>query len=76
ASSDTIVKKENTFYRKQNFNKDSLLLVELLALKGLGHYLSVDPGNGVEQGGKMGLFAKDKNWFSTLYVVKFFGLLH
>lgn len=74
--SDTIVKKENTFYRRQNFSKDSLLLVELLALKGLGHYLPVDPGNGVEQGGKKGLFAKDKNWFSTLYVAKFFGLLH
>ncbi|MFN3341230.1 MAG: alpha/beta hydrolase family esterase [Flavobacteriales bacterium] len=74
--SDTIVERDNTFYRKQNFNKDSLLLVELLALNGLGHYLPVDPGNGVEQGGKKGLFAKDKNWFSTLYVVRFFGLLH
>jgi poly(hydroxyalkanoate) depolymerase family esterase len=52
---------------------DAECRAEYLQVKDLGHYLVVDPGNGIEQGGKKGLFTLDRDWFSTLYVVKFFG---
>lgn len=43
--------------------------------KDLGHALPVDPGTGNEQGGKEGMFAVDKNFFSTYYIAKDFGLI-
>lgn len=40
-----------------------------------GHTLPIDPGDGEKQGGKKGMFATDKDFFSTYYVAKDFGLL-
>ncbi len=40
-----------------------------------GHALPVDPGEGKEQGGKTGMFAVDRDFFSTYYIAKDFGLI-
>lgn len=40
-----------------------------------GHVLPINPGNAYNEGGKTGLFAKDKDFFSTYYVAKDFGLI-
>jgi len=44
-------------------------------VKNLGHALMVDPGEPITQGGKTGLFAVDKNFFSTYWIAKDFGLI-
>jgi poly(hydroxyalkanoate) depolymerase family esterase len=41
----------------------------------MGHQLSVDPGQGETQGGGKGVFANDKDFFSTYWTAKFFGLI-
>lgn len=41
----------------------------------LGHALSVDPGEGEMQGGETGLFSMDKNFFSTYWIARDFGLI-
>ncbi len=41
----------------------------------MGHSIPVDPGNEKNQGGETGLFAVDKNFFSTYYIAKDFGLI-
>lgn len=42
---------------------------------GVGHVLLIEPGEEDNQGGKTGIFAKDKGFHSTYYVAKDFGLL-
>ena len=41
----------------------------------MGHALLVDPGKCPTQGGRRGLFSKDKNYFSTLFTAYDFGLI-
>ncbi len=43
-------------------------------IQGLGHALAVDPGNGEQQGGATGRFAKDVDFFSSYWTAAFFGL--
>jgi hypothetical protein len=43
-------------------------------IKHLGHKLMVDPGEGETQGGQTGLFAVDKDFFSTYWIMLDFGL--
>lgn len=45
------------------------------SLSNIGHAVPVDPGNEKNQGGETGLFATDKNFFSTYYIAKDFGLI-
>ncbi len=45
-------------------------------INNLGHALPVDPGVGIDKGGKTGLFAVDKDFFSTYWIAKDFGLIH
>jgi feruloyl esterase len=40
-----------------------------------GHTLAVDPGTGPTQGGHTGIFAVDKDFFSTYWIAKDFGLV-
>lgn len=40
-----------------------------------GHALPIDPGDEKNQGGKTGLFALDRDFFSTYYIAKDFGLI-
>ncbi len=44
-------------------------------IENLGHVLIVDPGDGPLQGGQTGLFSKDKDFFSTYWIAKDFGLI-
>lgn len=44
-------------------------------VEGLSHALLVDPGSCAEQGGRKGVFAKDKNFNSTLWAAYDMGLL-
>lgn len=57
--------------------KDSIgnELISFLEVRYLGHELMVDPGEGEKQGGKTGLFSKDKDFFSTYWIAAKFGLI-
>jgi hypothetical protein len=50
-------------------------LISFLEVRYLGHELMVDPGEGEGQGGKTGLFSKDKDFFSTYWIASKFGLI-
>lgn len=41
----------------------------------MGHALLVDPGGDIDQGGGKGVFAEDKNYFSSYWIGKQFGLI-
>lgn len=44
-------------------------------ISGMGHAISIDPGSGNMQGGTLGTYAVDKNFFSTYWAADFFGLI-
>ncbi len=50
--------------------------VKKYEIANMGHQLSIDPGESEEQGGGNGVFAKDKNFFSTFWTAKYFGLIN
>ena len=62
---------EKRIYR----DNDSNAVVIYYKVKRLGHALLVDPGNGEKQGGRLGLFSADKNYFSTYWTAIDFGLI-
>jgi feruloyl esterase len=41
----------------------------------LGHALIIDPGDDIMHGGETGLFSVDKDFFSTYWIAKDFGLI-
>lgn len=43
-------------------------------VQSLGHRLLVDPGQGIDQGGKTGVFGKDIDFHSTYWIAKDLGL--
>jgi poly(3-hydroxybutyrate) depolymerase len=49
-------------------------IVETYLLQGMGHAISVDPGNREDQGGTVGRFAEDEDVYSSYYAAKFWGL--
>lgn len=44
-------------------------------IKNLGHLLPVNPGDKISEGGEIGQFSVDIDFFSTYYIAKDFGLL-
>jgi len=50
-------------------------VIKWYILEGKGHYLLVNPGDKEKEGGKIGLFAKDFDFFSTWYIAQDFGLI-
>ncbi len=62
---------------ERNVYRDSLQHEAVIFYKvnALSHALLVDPGPCKYQGGKTGIFSKDKNYFSTLYTAYDFGLI-
>lgn len=58
-------------YRNSN-NEDKIVFY---LMDKTGHTLPIDPGEGEKKGGKKGMFATDKDFFSTYYVAKDFGLI-
>lgn len=61
--------------RKIYLNKQQQEEIIFYEITGLGHALAVDPGNAFDQGGETGLFAVDKDFFSTYWIAKDFGLI-
>ena len=62
---------ERNVYRDAN-NTDAVILYKV---NKLGHELLIDPGKCPLQGGRKGLFSKDKNYNSTLWTAYDFGLI-
>ena len=50
-------------------------VVEAYILKGMGHGISVDPGNGEDEGGQEGKYAFNTGIWSSYYAAKFWGLI-
>ena len=61
--------------RKSFSNKQQEEKIVFYEINKLGHSLAVDPGEGALQGGKTGMFSVDKDFFSTYWIAKDFGLL-
>ncbi|MGZ3866586.1 MAG: extracellular catalytic domain type 1 short-chain-length polyhydroxyalkanoate depolymerase [Bacteroidia bacterium] len=61
--------------RESYLNKQQEEKMVFYSMEGLGHALPVDPGTGATQGGATGLFAVDKDFFSTYWIAKDFGLV-
>lgn len=61
----------NFIYKDSSGNE----LISFLEVRFLGHELMVDPGEAEKQGGKTGLFSKDKDFFSTYWIASKFGLI-
>lgn len=61
--------------RESYQNKQQEEKIIFYSMKGVGHALPVDPGTGPTKGGATGLFAVDKDFFSTYWIAKDFGLV-
>lgn len=63
--------------RIEYFDSEGRTLVIFYKVMKLGHEIMVDPGPEPHQGGQLGgLLAKDKNFFSTYYIFKDWGIIH
>jgi len=60
-----------TFYK----DADGDVVVIFYEVANLGHALMVNPGEGLSKGGETGLFAVDKDFFSTLWIAIDFGII-
>jgi poly(hydroxyalkanoate) depolymerase family esterase len=56
-------------------NKKNEIFLVYIEAEGLNHALLVDPGEDKNHGGKIGLFGVDRDWHSTVYLAKEFGLM-
>ncbi len=57
-------------------DKEGNPLIIFYKVMKLGHEIMVDPGTEPHQGGQLGgLFAKDKNFYSTYYIFKDWGII-
>ena len=78
---DTVPDEVDFSYRSNEVNKmvyeDSKGEEKVVFYKFLnvGHTIPIDPGEGKEQGGKLGMFSKDTDYFSTFFVAQEFGLV-
>lgn len=63
---------EKNIYR-DTANREAVIYYRI---KRLGHALLVDPGKCFNQGGRLGLFSTDKNYFSSYWTLVDFGLIH
>jgi poly(hydroxyalkanoate) depolymerase family esterase len=60
--------------KKTWLNSNNKAVIQFYQMKGLGHSLAIDPGEGINQGGKTGLFATDTGFHSTAMIANDFGL--
>ncbi|OFY95482.1 MAG: hypothetical protein A2309_07430 [Bacteroidetes bacterium RIFOXYB2_FULL_35_7] len=63
---------EQSVYKNQA--SDTIVLV--YKINNMGHAIAVDPGFGSTQGGTTGTYAIDKNFHSSYWAAKFFGLIN
>jgi poly(hydroxyalkanoate) depolymerase family esterase len=51
-------------------------VVETYHIQGMGHAVSVDPGDRADQGGTVGAYAEDHDVYAAFYAASFWGLIH
>lgn len=61
--------------RHAYYSKEGEEAVVLYKVEDLGHALPINPGECDNEGGKPGIFATDKNFYSTYYAACEFGLI-
>lgn len=57
------------------WQKNGKTVMQLYAIKGMGHAIAVDPGPGPRQGGMTATFAQDVDFHSSWWTAEFFGLI-
>jgi poly(hydroxyalkanoate) depolymerase family esterase len=62
---------ERSVYKDQAGNE----VATYYRIKGMGHAVALDTGNCRNQGGKTGLFAVDRDFHSSWWAARFFGIL-
>ena len=65
--------KDITKYIFENVNQEAVVM--FYEVDNLGHTLMIDPGDGLEQGGNKGVYATDKDFFSTYWIARDFGIV-
>ncbi len=60
---------------KTTYFKNNCPTIVKYEINNLGHAMAVDPGTEKQQGGNVAKFAVDKNFHTTYWVAKFFGLI-
>ncbi|WP_372769113.1 PHB depolymerase family esterase [Lutibacter sp.] len=61
---------------KTTYFKNNCPIIVKYEINNLGHAMAVDPGTEKQQGGNVARFALDKNFHSTYWTAKFFGLIN
>lgn len=61
--------------RSLYFDKNQQSKIVLYEILDGGHTIPIDPGHLPHQGGTSGAFTADRDWFSTYYIAKDFGLI-
>ena len=57
------------------FDSNNEVLITKFEIDNMKHALAINPGTGVEEGGQEGQFGEDKDFFSSYWAAKFFGLI-
>ena len=65
----------NADIAKTAYFKNNCPVIVKYEINNLGHAMAVDPGTEKQQGGNMARFAVDKNFHTTYWTAKFFGLI-
>lgn len=60
---------------KTTYFKNNCPIIVKYEINNLGHAMAVDPGTEKQQGGNVARFALDKNFHTTYWTAKFFGMI-
>ena len=52
------------------------VLLRFYEIDNMGHALAINPGNGLEEGGGNGVYSKDKDFFSSYWAGKYWGIVY
>lgn len=61
--------------RSQYHNSNGQVVVEYYEISGMGHGISVDPGQGCGKGGTTGSYSLDVGLYSSYWAARFFGII-
>jgi poly(hydroxyalkanoate) depolymerase family esterase len=65
----------NLIEMKQFNDNNGNIAVQLFNINTMQHAISIDPGNCFQQGGTSGTYAIDKDFFSSFWAARFFGII-
>ena len=57
------------------FDANNNILISKFEIDNMNHSLSINPGDAIDEGGVEGQYGKDKDFFSSYWVAKFFNLI-